>query len=224
MSSNHETRRPAYAHALAALLPRGEVWPREDGTMLARVVRAIAGLPARWAAGAWHFLAVESYPPSSDLTLADWERVLGLPEPCLPVVGMTVPERQAAVREKLARRPGRQDRQYFIDIAARLGYPDITITEYVPFQCGVTPCGAHLRSSANGQLIVRGAGLGSPEIRFVWRITVGGPRLTWFACGASGGRCGDDPHLRIRRAEDLECVLRALAPAHTKLIFAYQGV
>jgi len=212
--------RATFAHAFLALLPQGPVWPRAIGSTLHNTVLGLMGVVARWAGEAWRFLHVEAFPPTSLDLLPDWERVLGLPEPCLPVTDLTIAERQQQVAEKLARRPGAQSRQYFFEIAARLGYA-ITITEHVPAQCGVTQCGA--QRVVDGPYIIQGAGCGTPYIRYVWRVSVTGARLTWFAVGA-GGRAGQDPHLRIRRAEDLECILRALKPAHTRLVFDYSGI
>jgi len=216
----------AYLHAIMAKLPRGEVWPRDPDSTLVRTMRGLVGIVARWANDVGTFLISEAFPPSSSpaLLLGDWERVLGLPEPCLPVTDLTLAERQLQVREKLARRPGRQDRYYFRELAVTLGYGDITITEHIPAQCAITQCGAQISTEADGQLIVRGAGCGTPMIRYVWTITVTGPRLTWFAVGAAGGRAGQDPHLKIRRAADLECLFEKLKPAHTKLVFDYTGI
>lgn len=213
----------SYTHALLALLPVGEIWPRDPASTLVKTISALAELTAAWAARVATFLLVEAFPPSANALLPDWERVLGLPEPCLPVAGLTIAERQQAVLEKLQRRPGRQDRPYFIELAARLGYL-ITITEFVPAQAGMTPCGALMSADLDGRLIVRGGGCGTPMIRFLWRITVSGPRLTWFSLGAGGGRAGHDPHLKIRRADDLECLLQKYKPGHTRLIFTYLGV
>lgn len=212
----------AFVHACMAKLPLGEIWPRRSGSTLVRTITGLMQVVGRWADRAARFLLTEAFPPRAVDTLSDWERVLGLPEPCLPVTGLTVAERQQAVAEKLARRPGGQSRQYFIELATRLGYA-ITITEYIPAQCAVTQCGATLITGAGGNTFIRGAGCGTPFIRYVWKVAVTGPRLTWFAVGWRGGRAGQDPHLRIRRAEDLECLLEKLKPAHTKLIFDYTG-
>lgn len=214
--------RGALVHSFMALLPSGAVWPRDAGSTLVRVVTGLMGLPERFLTRVAYFLNVEAFPPTSLQLLPDWERVLGLPEPCLPAA-QTIPERQAAVAEKLARRPGRQDRPYFVELAARLGYA-ITITEHVPAQCGLTPCGAYRRVEDSGRLIVRGGGCGTPFIRYLWIVSVPGPRLTWFAFGFGGGRAGQDPHLRIRRADDLECLFKKLKPAHTRLVFNYTGI
>jgi uncharacterized protein YmfQ (DUF2313 family) len=193
----------------------------------------IALVWARWAQRVAKFLLIEAYPPKALDLLTDWERVLGLPEPCIPVEGLTVSERQTAVREKLARRPGGQSRAYFLGIATQLGYhhvgpssyqfpatlpmplgrsPEVRITEYRPFMAGVSRCGDPRWRIA------------PHEMRFVWKVNVPGARLSWFRCGAGGGRAGQDPHLRIRRADDLECVLHKLKPAHTRLFFSYTGV
>jgi uncharacterized protein YmfQ (DUF2313 family) len=46
------------------------------------------------------------------------------------------------------------------------------------------------------------------------------PRVTYFRCRAS--RCGDQLG-KIARAADLECRLQRIKPAHTELIFSYDG-
>lgn len=223
--------RQAFAHALSAMLPEGPVWPREIGSTLQRALLSLTEPVARWAIDCGIFLAREAFPPSADLMLSDWERVLGLPDACIPYPETFV-ERQAAVADKLARRPGAQSREYFIGIATRLGYhetavspselpapvPLITggrletkITEFRPFMAGVSRC-------ADSRWTIA-----PPAMRFTWLVNVPGRRLTWFRCGHNGGRAGRDTHLRIRRAEDLECVLRELKPAHTHLVFSYNG-
>lgn len=219
-----------FAHALSAMLPEGPVWPRDVGSTLQRSLLSLAEPVARWAQDCGLYLMREAFPPSANLMLADWERVLGLPEECVPVP-TTFAERQAAVRDKLARRPGAQSRAYFVGIATRLGYHETsapyqlptelpvpageqlqtTITEFRPFMAGVSRCGDARWTIA------------PPAMRFTWLVNVPGRRLKWFRCGFGGGQAGRDSHLRIRRAEDLECLLRQLKPAHTQLIFSYTG-
>jgi len=210
-----------FTHAFMAKLPLGWVWPRQTGTVQYRIVRGLMGVVGRWAEKVARFLIIEAFPPTADLMLPDWERVLGLPEPCLPVTGDTLAERQTKVREKLQRRPGAQDRDTFVALAAKLGYA-ITITEYIPAECALTQCGATWIDA--DPYFISGAGVGTPAIRFLWSVTVSGPRLTWFSVGAFGGQAALDPHLRIARAEDLECILNRFKPGHTHLIFNYTGV
>ena len=60
-----------------------------------------------------------------------------------------------------------------------------------------------------------------PNFRFVWTVSISGQRLTRFQFGVSS--FGRDPFLDIRKAEDLECILQRLKPAHTQLFFNYGG-
>lgn len=221
--------RAAFAHTLLALLPLGEVWSRSIGSALYSVMQALAAVVERWAERVAMFLLSEAFPPTSYQLLPDWERVLGLPEPCLPAAE-TLIERRAAVFEKLRRRPGAQNRDYYIDLAWRLGYHErepspfdvpnelffetgrlnqTTIREFRPFMFGVSRFGDSRWRFAPHQM------------RFTWVVSVPGERLTWFRFGAS--RFGMDPHMRVRRADDLECILKRLKPAHSNLIFSYTG-
>ncbi len=221
----------SWHHAVLTLLPRGEVWPRALGSGLVRTMRGLMGVVERWANDTANFLLIEAFPPTSAGLLPDWERVLGLPEPCFPEA-RTMAERRLAVREKLRRRPGAQDRAYFFELAERLGYHErtpaetelpfelpgavartkkIAIREYRPFMCGVSRC-----ADPTWQVEPHKA-------RFYWTIAIYEPRLTWFRAGSGGGRSGVDPMLRVRRATDLECVFDRLKPAHTICIYDYQG-
>ncbi len=223
MSEFLRRSREDWVHVFLALLPEGPIWPRHAAGLPYSTVYALMGIVHRWAERVATFLLIEAFPPSSLELLTDWERVLGLPEPCVADQEFSIAERQQAVREKLQRRPGRQDRYYMIERAAALGY-DITLTEYAMAQAGISRAGDSTTTEAEGRIIVDRGRAGDPRYRFVWRITISGPRLTWFRAGAGGGRAGEDPHLRIARAEDLECILNEIKPAHTKLIFAYTGV
>lgn len=220
----------AFTHALLAKLPLGEIWSRAPGTTLYRTLRGLAGVVERWAQRVARFLITEAFPPHSYDLLPDWERVLGLPEPCL-TAAQTLDERRQAVREKLQRRPGGQSRAYYTEIARRLGYhvdepsphalpfelpaevgriDQITIREFRPFMFGVSSVGNSTWRFA------------PPRMRFVWIVSVPGVRLSWFRFGSS--RFGQDPHLTINRAEDLECILHKLKPGHTRLFFNYENI
>jgi len=78
------------------------------------------------------------------------------------------------------------------------------------------------KTDGDGALGLWPAQMMSPEGRFVWTLRAGLVRLTWFR--ASKGQAGTDPHLRIARFEDLECIIRRWAPAHTLVLFDYSGV
>jgi uncharacterized protein YmfQ (DUF2313 family) len=112
---------------------------------------------------------------------------------------------------------GGQSRQFFIDLAASIGY-SITITEYRPWMVGIDRVGMTIDPYTGERPAAR---LGPPENRFYWTVHVGLARLTWFRVTA--GETGVDPHLRIGLATDLECLLRRYKPAHTEIIFDYSA-
>jgi uncharacterized protein YmfQ (DUF2313 family) len=189
-----------YAQVLADLLPRGWAWPRDPRSTLMHVMRGLAGEFARIHARDCDLLA-ESYPGTATETLTDWERICGLPDPCTGPLE-TLQERRWAILAKLASRGG-QSRQYYIDIAAAVGF-HITIQEFEPFRVG---------RNVTGQAIY---GL---EWIFVWRVNwYDQERIFAFRTGQSATR---EP-LRRWGNDLLECLIRGVAPAHTLVQFAFQ--
>lgn len=213
MKDKYITRTGAdYATVLQRLLPRGRAWLRQATKVMWPVLRGLTEHLGRFDMRAAILLRRESDPRYTIELLPDWERVAGLPDKCFPAA-LSISERQQALVAKLTMRGG-QSRAYFLSLAERLGYQGVTITEFSPFMCGISPCGDN-----GGRWEI-----GHPDMRFWWEVTVPDPRLTWFRCGEGGGQCGIDPMVRIKRAEDLECVFRRYKPAHTDIIFNYAGV
>lgn len=142
----------------------------------------------------------ESDPRLTSELLADWERVLGLPDGCAGTALVTVSQRRARVLEKLRKVRG-QSRQFYLDMAANLGYASASITEFRPMSCG-DPCG----SAVYGE-----------EWRFVWRVNVDNT-LTVYEM-----RCGDpcNSPLRSWHSSELQCRLNKLKPAHTTVLMNY---
>lgn len=192
----------AYTQQLMALLPRGQAWPRQAGTLLHRLLSAIGIEFARIDARADDIVNEADARTTLEM-MQDWERVLGLPDECTGPAD-TLQDRRNRVVQKLTTIGG-QSKAFFIELAAALGY-DIEITEFRPFICGLSHCGENLN--------------GGHDCRFNWRVTVPGPRATRFRTGSS--QCGEKL-LTIAHAEDLECVMSRLKPAHSNLIFDYQG-
>lgn len=207
MTDQH-VRRTAddYADIYSGSMPTGPAWPRDPDSILMQVVDGIMQNWGRVDSRIADLLEAESDPRFTYEMLADWEDAFGLPDPCVPVV-QTLPERRTALVNKMTALGG-QSREFFIGIAASLGYT-ITIEEFRPFQFGL--------SSFGGK---RGA-LYGPTARFYWRVTVTGPRLTRFRFGASS--FGRDSFLDIRKAEDLECIFRRWKPAGSIVLFDYLG-
>jgi uncharacterized protein YmfQ (DUF2313 family) len=208
-----------YSHALSALLPQGIAWPRWAESTFMKVVYGLSG-GMGWADGrAADLLERESDPRQTVEMLDSWERAWGLPDPCYRGP-QSIVERQTALVQRMTLL-GAQSREFFINVAAQLGYP-VTITEYRPFMTGVDRCGDNRPKLADGTLGDWPTQIGAPTMRFAWTVHVEETKLVWFQAGS--GQAGIDPHLRIAKAEDLECVIRRWAPAHTQVLFDYSGM
>lgn len=192
-----------YLSQLQALLPQGPAWPRDAGATLTRLLQSMADELARVDGRAAQLLE-EADPRTTLELLPDWERVAGLPDPCIAGIATTLAERRAALVDRITAEGG-ASKPYFQAIAERLGY-QVEIARFSPFICGLSRCGDPLN--------------GAPSVRHYWRVRVIGARLTQFRAGASqiGDRLG-----KLTRATDLECLLNRLAPAHTTVIVAYEG-
>lgn len=116
----------SYLQQLQALLPKGKAWTREVGTVLTNLLKGISQEFARIDARVDDLLN-EADPRTTYELIDDWERVAGLPEVGV-TIEQTLAQRRAALESKLTMQGG-QSRQYFIDLAAQIGYT-ITIVEH----------------------------------------------------------------------------------------------
>ena len=188
-----------YLRQLQALLPQGSAWPRERDAVLTKLLGVFADEFARVDRRGQDLLDEADPRTTSDL-LADWERVAGLPDTCL-TAEQTVQQRRAALVSKLTSLGG-QSRQYFIDMAAALGYPGATITEFRPLNCNDN-CNSAMNDESE---------------RFTWRINLPNSNTGVFimncnsSCNDALGAWGD---------EVLECRINYFKPAHTTALFAY---
>lgn len=191
----------AYLAQLQALLPPGLAWPRAADDTLTKALAAIADDMARIDERAAQLLD-EADPRATSELLVDWERIAGLPDPCVVASGatQTVDQRRAALVAKLISLGG-QSRQYFIDLAAALGYPGATIDEYRPFTCN-SNCNDAPWSEAD---------------RFAWQINL--PSLGGTFVMNSDSPC--DSPLAAWGDEAVECRIQRLKPAHTTALVAY---
>jgi uncharacterized protein YmfQ (DUF2313 family) len=209
-----------YIDALAALLPVGPAWPREaDSTLMA----LLGGLSQIWGdpvdSRAADLLERESDPRLTIELLPDWQRNWGLPDPCY-TAPTSIAEQQLALVYKMTTLGG-QSREFMIEAAAYIGY-EISITEYHPFMVGIDRVGDNRTINEDGSYSEYPYILGPPENRFYWTVHVDTKKLIWFRVDA--GQCGVDPHLMIGLADDLECLLDRIKPAHTEIIFDYSGL
>lgn len=188
-----------YRQQLKALLPPGQALSRDPGTTLDALLDAMAKELARVDDRA-DDLIDEAIPNTTSELLADWERVAGLPDPCVADQVQTQAARRMALVSKLAMRGG-QSPAYFIGIAAALGFT-VTIEEFRPFRAGWSSAGDLL---SNGDWV------------FTWRVH--GPEVTITEFKAGQSTVGDP--LRAWGNDTLECRLSHISPAHTILQFAY---
>lgn len=138
--------------------------------------------------------------PDSGEGLADWERVLALPDPCLVGQAQTVGQRVQAVVSKLQGRAG-QSKPFFIALAKSMGY-DITITTFRPARAGMARAG----DAINGG-----------DWDFTWRVNAPAVTVSYARAGATGA--GDPLSAWGNRA--LECRLGQMKPAESILLFGY---
>jgi uncharacterized protein YmfQ (DUF2313 family) len=221
-----------YEHALQALLPQGIAWPRWPTSTLMKVVRGLAGIMGFADGRAADLLERESDPRATVEMLDSWERAWGLPDPCFhriieqpdgTIIDLppTLGERRKILVMKMTLL-GAQSREFFQSIATFLGY-DISITEYRPFMVGVDRCGDNRAyDPVAGSLGPYPCQIGNPNMRFVWTVHILSPKLVWFR--AASGQAGIDHHLEIQKAQDLECIIRRWAPAHTVVLFDYTKI
>lgn len=209
-----------YLHAFLALLPIGEAWPREIDSTLVNVSR---GLNEYWGFvdnRAADLLEIESDPRKTYELLSDWERNWGLPDPCVQAP-QGVEARRRALLTKMTML-GAQSREFYIAMAESLGY-NITITEYLPYQCGISRVGDTRSELDNPDDPTRYMWqLGPPEIRYYWTVHVNALRLTYFRTGQS--ECGVDRLLAISEPEDLICVLERIKPGHTDIVYDFSAL
>ncbi|RSK77125.1 DUF2313 domain-containing protein [Pandoraea apista] len=108
-----------YLHAFQGLMPRGAVWPRDPDALQTKVIRGLSSIYAQNTARANNLL-IDSFPGTAFELLPEWEKTLGLPDPCAGVAP-TIEARRAQVVARLAA-VGGQSVAYFIQLATNLGY------------------------------------------------------------------------------------------------------
>jgi uncharacterized protein YmfQ (DUF2313 family) len=205
----------AYAEALKGALPQGQAWKRRVDLEAQKTMFGLAGIYAYADMRAQNLAVTESDPRQTREMLGDWERNFGLPDPCARET-TTVEERRTALVLRMTML-GTPSRAFFIDVAAQLGYT-ITITEYSPYQCGISRCGDTRALNPDTPDKCRWE-LGPGEMRYYWTIHVNATRISHCRCGV--GQTGITRLLSIGLATDLECMLRRLKPGHTEIVFDY---
>ena len=182
------------------LLPRGRIWQRAWGTVQAEQLLTLMPTWVRLNARATN-LIIDSFPCSTVELLPEWEASLGLPDPCTGPLA-TLQARTAAVCAKFAARGG-QSQEYFIRLAASLGY-QIEIETFKPFYASQGYAGYPCYDE---------------QWAYCWRIIVqGDDTVVWFRASASAAQ---EP-LADYLATLVQCVIENLKPADSTIIWAYR--
>lgn len=183
-----------YRDQLRGLLPAGPAWDPEPVPEIDLVLTGVAVEFARIEARAVDLLN-EMDPAGVSELVPDWEKVMGLPDPCLGL-NPSFEDRRLAVRRRLVAIGG-QTPAYFIEVAVSQGYPNPTVTEHRAPRMGRSRFGV--------------ARFGTWNAQFMWTLNTGGRQRAGRRFGVSywGERFGTNP------GNPLECVIRRAAPAHT---------
>lgn len=120
----------SYKYKLIALLPTGPAWPSmQTNNDFTQLLDAMAEELARVDARALNLIE-EFFPDTATELLLDWERVAGLPDSCTGELTLLQQRRSSLISVLTIERS--LSKQFFIDIAARLGFV-ITITETLDY-------------------------------------------------------------------------------------------
>lgn len=220
---------------LLALTPRGPAWGTDeagDGEGASPVMRSVWKALAGWVADLNRRdfeLASQVFPSAITYSLPDWERELGLPDPCFEGEAGP-PARIAAVRARFGALGG-QSPAYFVCLARSIGY-DITIEE--PTQFMIDESEVSDEDPTDEDLAALDE-LADETVWKFWVVHVDHFGETWFHIdegelsadsiidGVLQPEGSGDRLEGFYTASDLECLLRRHAPQHTQLVFNYSG-
>ena len=190
-----------FVNILQKLLPNGAAWPRTPGANITRLLAALARLATTFNLRL-QVLLDELNPATSSELLPEWEAFTGACGSCCTEPG-SMKDRRAHVISKLIEQ-GSLSKAYFLQLAADLGYKDTTITEFRPTHCEMT-CEVPVVDEA---------------WRFVWTVNLPheGNNYSLFRADSRA-----DSLIDSHAFGALECKFMQLKPAHTYVIFTYEG-
>jgi len=189
--------RADYLNQLQALLPLGSAWARNPDAVLTKLLDVFSEEFSRVDLRSWQLLD-ETDPHTCMDLFADWERIAGLPDICCGTdAATTLAQRRSRLVGKLTSTGG-QSRQFFLDLAAKLGYTDTSITEFRPMSCGA-PCDSAVFGT---------------DWLFAWQFNVG----DYIAIHTMTCDDPSDSPLRSWQSTELQCRLNQMKPAHTTVL------
>lgn len=193
----------AYRRQLSQLLPPGPAWNQEPSSNLQRLLGALGESYARVhrrSDDLWR----ETDPRTTYEMLDRWEAAFGLPDACSVQGSQTILERLQALNAKVFA-VGGQSRDFYIALAAVLGYPNATITEYQARRHG---------RARMGELY------GGVDWEQVWQLNLPSPKVTVRRHGLS---VHGEPY-RVWGDTYLECVISHQQQGGSIVLFSYGSV
>lgn len=187
-----------YARRLGQHLPPGRFYRFTFGSAAGLLLVAAAKELGRVRLAVEDAFAAVHPGRAGDAALDAWEDALGLPE--CGGASTEIARRQEAAWAKLRARAGGQSRAYFLELVAdRFGLEG----EIVEFD------GADCNDDCN-------AAIYGPAWMNTWALVL--PMTDLFEC-----TCNDDCNdpLRDWGRDELECLVNALKPAHTRVLYWY---
>ena len=182
--------------ATMGLLPQGLAWARDRLSNLGRLIEVMADERRQRHERSLILLEAEAVPTLSVELLPEWERALGLPDPCRAAPG-TLAERHAEVAD-IFFADHAPTAENMVAWAARAGW-NISIREQRDFVLGVSQLG-----DAMG------------ESDFAWVVSVLDQNIDFFRLGQNAL---GDPFWTWPDLATLECVLRRANPGHLQIYF-----
>lgn len=187
---------------LQQFLPQGLAWPRALSSVLSKLLRSAGALYEQLDLRLQELL-LELNPATATELLTEWEDFTRVIDDCCVVPG-TIEERRARVVLKLNEQGG-PSIPYLLGLAEGLGYQDTTITEFRPATCEM---------ACDGPVVT--------EIwRYVWQVNLPheGDNHSFFRADSV---CTDP--VDAFSTGVLECRFSKIKPAHTYVIFTYEGL
>lgn len=193
----------AYANQILSLFPSGPAWDDARAGNIGDLCLAMADELSRVDYRAQQ-LAVDWLPSQAIELLPDWERALALPDNCFPDQFQTLEQRQLAAVEKFTRL-GLQTPAYYVSLAEQLGY-NIEVEEFFPFSAGVGTAGAAVVDEAWA---------------YTWKVNILGTEIVIGDFQIGKSTVGEA--LRQWGNSLIECAINKQKPAHTVVIYSYEG-
>lgn len=193
----------AYANQIMSLFPSGPAWDDARAGNIGDLCIAMADELSRVDYRAQQ-LAVDWLPSQAIELLPDWERALALPDNCFPDQFQTLEQRQLAAVEKFTRL-GLQTPAYYVSLAEQLGY-NIEVEEFFPFSAG---------SGTAGTAVV------DEDWAYTWKVKILGTEIVIGDFQIGRSTVGEA--LRQWGNSLIECAINKQKPAHTVVIYSYEG-